>query len=210
MTVLIPRNTKLPTKKSEIFSTYQDNQDRVTIKVYEGERAMTKDNTLLGTFDLTGIAPAPRGIPQIEVSFVMDVNGLLNVIAHDKAADRKEQLTITNDIGRLTEAEIQRLIEEAAQLAEEDRMQKERVEAKNQLENYIYQIKNTIEDDEKVGDKLSAEDKSTIEEAVKEKLSWVSRNGQAKKEDYDEQYKEMESIVQPIFTKLYSSNHDEL
>jgi len=167
---------------------------------------MTKDNHLLGKFELSGIPPAPRGVPQIEVTFEIDVNGILNVAAEDKGTKKKEQITITNDKGRLSEDDIKRMVQEAEDAAEEDKIARERVEAKNQLENYAYQIRNTLNDNEKVGDKLSSDDKETLDKAVKETIEWLQENGEtSQKDEFDAQYKVLEKIVQPIFSKLYEA-----
>ena len=204
MTKIIPKETVIPCKKSQTFTTYQDNQTTVTVHIFEGERPLTKDNHSLAKFDLSGIPPAPRGQPQIEVTFDVDENSILTVSAVEKATGKSEKIVVTNDSGRLSKEEIERMLREAKEFEEQDKITKEKIDAKNSFENYIYSMKNTVEDKEKgLGAKLTDDEKETITNALKEAQDWLNANQEAEKDEYDTHLKDLQKICDPIIGRLY-------
>lgn len=203
MTKIIERNSAIPCKKNQTFSTYADNQDAVTIQIFEGERSRTAENHRLGTFNLTGIPPAPRGVPQIEVTFDLDANGILNVSAEDKKTGNKNKITITNDQGRLSKEEIEKMVRDAEEYAEEDKQHMAKVNAKNGLEGYVYSLKNSL-NDTNIKAKINEQDAETLKTKLDEVAAWIDGNENAEIDEFEAQKKDLEAIANPIMSKIYA------
>jgi L1 cell adhesion molecule like protein len=203
MTKIIERNTTIPCKKTESFTTETDNQTTIKIDIYEGERYKTKDNNLLGTFDLDGIAPAPRGVPQVEITYELDANGILNVNTRDRATSKVNSITISNDKGRLTQADIDRMIEEAEKFKSQDDAQAAKVAAREEVKNYIYQVMDSLENATMV-EKVTSEELEKVEEGCQDALEWLEQNESAEKEQLDAKKRQLETVIKPVMMKMYA------